>query len=286
MTMLRGAVAVVLAILPAGCGHSGSSPAPSAPSPVPAAPVPPPIPSPLTGLVLDTALRAIAGALVEVLDGPQSGASTISDAGGAFSLKGTFDGTTRFRASRDGYVAETQSFVSMGSANTTLFFRLEVVGGSVNLAGDYTVTFIADSACAGQLPNDALTRTYAATISPDRARQGNTAFLAALSGAGLDSYYNKIVVDVAGDYVSFDLSDNVVEEEVVEGAYLTIGGEGAASVGTSDASTISARFQGVFDYCVPKSEPLAGSLYSCTPDNSTVHAQCASMNHRLVLTRR
>ena len=147
-----------------------------------------------------------------------------------------------------------------------------------NIAGDYTVTFMADSACT-DLPNDVRTRTYTATIT-----EYNRTFIAALSGATLDSYYYRIWIGVAGDDLRFDLSDNYILEEVAPDTYLAIGGVGEASVGTSGASTISASFQGTFDYCVMKSEMSSG--YSCVPGEAVAHAQCASRNHRLILTRR
>ena len=51
---------------------------------------------------------SLGGAVVEVVDGPQAGLSTISNAAGQFSLSGRFDDDTRFRAAKAGHVAETQ----------------------------------------------------------------------------------------------------------------------------------------------------------------------------------
>ena len=42
---------------------------------------------------------------------------------------------------------------------------MEVLASPVNVAGDYTLTFIADNACA-DLPDKVRTRTYEATITP------------------------------------------------------------------------------------------------------------------------
>jgi hypothetical protein len=286
MRMLAGVVLVVLAQGLAGCGGSDS---PSAPSP--SVPVPPsaqqPSPFQVTGYVLDTANRGLAGAIVEVLTGWQAGTSTTSDAAGAFSLTGTFDRTTRFRATMESHVAATQSFSSI-VARKSIYFVLDVLAGPVNIAGNYTLTFTADSACADQLPTEVRTRTYAATLYPvsSSTRPANTQFTAVLSGAELDTYYRMIPIFVAGDYVDFDLSDNFLLEEVATDTYLTISGVGAASVGTSGVSTISASFQGLFDYCVTKAEPDAGNFYSCVPDHAIAHAQCRSRNHRLILTRR
>jgi hypothetical protein len=288
MRMLRGVVLLVVVVQGlVGCGGSGSpSVASAVPLPTPL-PAPQPIPFQVTGSVFDTVNRALAGARVEVLDGPQAGTSTTSDPAGAFSLTGTFDGATRFRASKEGFVAATQAFSSI-VARRSIFFALDVAAGSVNIAGDYTLTFTADSACADQLPAEVRTRTYAATVRPTSSstRPANTQFTAALSGAELDTYYRMITIFVAGDYLDFDLSDNFLLEEVAPDTYLTIGGVGAASVGTSGVSTISASFQGLFDYCVTKAEPNLGNLYSCVPAEAIAHAQCAAKNHRLILKRR
>jgi hypothetical protein len=285
--MLRGVVLlVVVAEGLVGCGGSDSPSAPSVSAAV-SQPAQQPTPFPVTGYVFDTANRGLAGAGVEVLDGPQVGTSTTSDAAGAFSLTGIFNGTTRFRATKEGYVAASQAF-SLIVTRRSISFALDVPAGPVNIAGDYTLTFTTDSACADQLPTEVRTRTYVATITPalSLTRPANTQFTAALSGAELDTYDRMMSIFVAGDYVDFDLSDNFLLEEVAPDTYLTIGGVGAASVGTSGVSTISASFQGLFDYCVTRAEPNVGNLYSCVPTQAIAHAQCASKNHRLILTRR
>lgn len=93
-------------------------------------------------------------------------------------------------------------------------------------------------------------------------------------------------MSVTADYINFDLSDNFILEEVSPDAYLTIGGVGGTSVNTSVVSTISAPFQGTFDYCETKAEPDEDNNYSCLPDQASAHARCSSKNHRLILTRR
>jgi hypothetical protein len=280
---LTGILVLVLAQGVAGCGGSSSSPAPSAPSPVPQS-TPQLIPFQVSGVVVDSASRVIPGASVEVLDGPQGGLVTTSDPAGAFSLTGIFDGTTRFRGSRDGYVAATYTFPSIATTKR-VGFALGVLAGSVNITGDYTVTFMADSACV-DLPTEVRTRTYPATVTPWAAQYApaNTQFSATLSGPTLDAYYHQISIRVAGDYLFFDLSDNYLLEEVAEQTYLAIGGVGSASVASSDASTISATIQGLVDYCVSASE-IDGAHYAC-PANAVAHTQCQSRNHRLILTRR
>ena len=66
-----------------GCDGKGSSPLPSSPSPVPQ-PTPPTAPPaemlPIYGYVDDTAFRAIGGVIIQIVDGPQAGTMTTSDA--------------------------------------------------------------------------------------------------------------------------------------------------------------------------------------------------------------
>jgi hypothetical protein len=236
--------------------------------------------------MFDAVGRSLEGATVEVLDGPQVGALTTSDAAGAFSLTGSFNEATRFRASRAGYVTATNVFRGIVTTKAIGFF-LDGVAAPVNIAGDYTVTFVADSVCA-EFPSDVRTRTYMATIRPNPFFPPETKsfFLAVLSGASFDSYYRNIPISVTEDYIRFDMSDNFILEEVSPDTYLTIGGVGGTSVSTSVVSTISAPFQGTFDYCETTAEPDEGNNYRCLPDQAVSHAQCSSQNHRLILTRR
>ena len=67
----------------------------------------------LVGYVDDTSFRALSGATVEVLDGPQTGISTMTDSNGHFSLTGVFTEATRLRATEDGYQAAIQTLQSM-----------------------------------------------------------------------------------------------------------------------------------------------------------------------------
>src|SRR5262249_11679345 len=152
-----------LTLAVAACGDRGSgAPASTVTSPTESTRQ---TPSPngvvlIHGTVNDTAFRPLPGATVEVLDGPQTGMSTIVDAEGSFSLSGTFDDATRFRAAKEGHLTTTQVSRTVPNAGRYLDFHLEVSAPPVNMAGDYTLTFIADSACVG-LPDDMRTRTYA-----------------------------------------------------------------------------------------------------------------------------
>ena len=241
MRALEGVVVLVLVQGLAGCGDSGS---PSTPSAVAqAASTSPSRPtasvSRIQGFVLDTAFRPIGDATVEVVDGPNAGLSTATDAAGQFSLTGTFDDTTRFRAAKEGYVAATQvwmcSSVPCGAgAAPWLGFYLAVLDPNVDIAGEYMLTVIADSACA-DLPDEVRTRTYAATITPQSRPDlpANAGFDVTLSGAtfldGLDSFG----IGVAGDHLGFWLHgghDPSFVEQVTADTYLAFSGNAAASV--------------------------------------------------------
>ena len=142
--MRAGVVLLVIAQLPGltACGDDEVVP-PTGPGPGPAAagqPVPPTNRTSISGYVSDTAFRPLAGARIEVVDGPQAGLATVADASGSFTLVGDLDGNTQFRASKDGHVAVTTTpAVSCPPCNPPRYisFSLALVRASVNIAGDY-----------------------------------------------------------------------------------------------------------------------------------------------------
>ena len=248
----------------------------------------------IRGIVCDTALRPLDGARVEVLDGPQAGTSTTSNGDGGFWLAGTFDDTTRFRATRAGSRRpKPQPSRPCGGCNPGrwLIFGLDPLVPPVSLAGDYTLTFIAHGACEA-LPEQVRTRTYAATITNrSPSDRPATAFDVSVSGA---SFRNDLAwgggpslqIFVAGDYLSLGFADfhgsPGLVEQVAANTYLALSGMGGASVGAT-ASDFSIPFTGVMDYCATTSE-MMGS-YACTPGPGVVQARCNS-NHRAIFTRR
>ena len=286
MRMSRWIVLLVIAqgLAGAACGEHGSvAPAATAPSPVTVTPPPNGFLS-MRGTVSDTAFRSLAGARVEVLDGPQAGLSTTADSRGEFSLSGAFDDATRFRATKDGHVTATrtlQPFCAACNPNRWINFSLEVLAPPVNMAGDYIVTFMADSACT-TLPNEVRTRTYAATIplAPNSV-PANAYVSVPLSGASFYKYFNDLSMGVAGDYVGFWLE--VLVEQIAPNTFLSFGGLAYASIGTSDRSTIAFPFDGEILYCVTKPE---GRFEDCFQGVVAVRTPCTSKNHQLILTRR
>jgi len=298
MRTFGGIVLLVLVQGLAGCGDSarGGSPvgATTSTTPTSVSQAAPPGGSELIrGIVYDTALRPLDGARVEVLDGPQAGTSTTSGGEGGFALVGTFDDATRFRATREGHVAATGTLQPCRGCNPGrwLIFNLDVLAPPVSLAGDYTLTFVANSACEG-FPTEVYTRTYAATLTnrsaPDRP---GTAFAVSVGGAAFrnDLAWGggpSLEILVAGDYLTLGFADfhgsPGLVEQITTNTYLALSGMGGAAVGTAE-SEFSISFVGSIDYCAMSSE-MKGS-YECLPGAGVVHARCNSV-HRAVFTRR
>lgn len=285
-----GMVLLMLAQGLAGC--DGAPKPPGGPGDINRPPPPSPGVAMITGAVYDSAHRPLAGAAVEVLDGPQSGTSAIADATGQFSLSGAFDNATRFRASKEGHVAATSTLGRSGRID----FYLALPVPPVNMAGEYTLTVAADSACA-DLPNEARTRTYGATSTPNPFGRHpvNTYLDVWVSGPTFLKDFNsseRFVITVAGDYVAFWLGDQQGQPGFVEQlsatTYVAVGGAASASVGAS-ASSITTPFAGYIDYCVMRSAtepPVDGYRYACRPDRAIAHARCESNSHRLIWERR
>ena len=280
----------VLAGVFAGC-DGNRTPGPSAPTPV-QLPGPPPTPArvQLAGTVSDAAWRRLAGARVEVVDGPQAGLSTTTDAGGGFRLSGTFDNTSRFRAIKEGHIAATWPLppsCALCVPNWWFHFYLEALAPHANIVGDYSLTFIADSACT-DLPGEMRTRTYGATVTlasaldvPDQSSR----FTVTLTSSRFLQHYNSFTIGVAGNYLAAYLGDAHgspgLIEQIAPNTYLTLEGMIRASV--ADASTISSSLDGVVDRCELPTE--WGSRYSCSTGDATRRAPCSSQNHQLILTR-
>ena len=152
----RGGIVFLMVVLGlAGC--SGSSP--SAPGPGSQ-----PLPSAffIRGTVSDTAFRPLAGARVEVVDGPQAGLATTADAKGEFSLIRRLQRRLSIPrqqggARRTGNPALDTS-PSCSPDNRWVSLSLHVLASAISMAGDYALTFVADDACT-MLPQEARTQT-------------------------------------------------------------------------------------------------------------------------------
>ncbi len=274
----------------AGCGGYEPAPVPVAPSPLPQPNSPAPVSEPpvLRGSVADTAFTLLAGARVEIVDGPQAGEFVMTDSTGSYVLTGPFAGSETIRATKDGYVASTRMFSSsLGPLQNQYFiaFSLNVLAAPVNLAGDYTLTLVADGACT-QLPDEVRTRSYAVAITREPSsiyRPDDTLFSVAFTGSDFVDSRRGFSIGVAGNDIGIWVSDPRVVERLGANNYLAIEGEARTTV-AAPASTIAAAFGGTIEYC-ESTAPLV-PYYSCDPRLGAKKAVCESKNHRMIFQRR
>lgn len=210
---------------------------------------------------------------------------TTTDETGRFSMPGTFTGMITITASKDGYVPQTRPFPppnrplppSEGVGRSEVFFHLGPHGPSANIAGVYTLTLTADSACTN-LPDEARTRTYTATIVPTSG--STTSFLARLSDARIvflpfSPYFE---IGIAGDFANMSVR---FVEQLGETTYRAIDGGAAASFGPAG---ITAPFNGYFLHCPTEPAWAGGEYWWCGAGTQGV--ECNSSNHQLTLVRR
>lgn len=226
--------------------------------------------SSVTGTVLSTVYRPLRGARVEVTSGPTTGLSTVADDNGRFQLAGSFDATSRFRATHDGYAQATEPLpLNCQACNLSMF--LESLEPPVDIAGMYSATFVADSTCSA-LPAEARTRSYHAVIAKSGLR-----FEVVLSGATFLGPYSRFLILVAGSdlkaFIGNQHGTPGIVEEVTPNTSVTFDGVFTATV--SNTETIAGEFAGTIDHCV------RGPSNSC----GAALASCDSIAHRLTLTR-
>ena len=151
------------------------------------------------------------------------------------------------------------------------FISLDVLEPPVNLAGAYTLTFTADSACAN-LPDELRTRTYDATIQLQSVRypgsaNSKSAFEVIPSGSVFSDTFNYFALNVAGNFVSVSLGDHTdpgIAERVAPNTYFAFGGWSTLTV-ASPVHTITTPFEGWIDHCALKAP--VGARYDCSTHN-------------------
>jgi hypothetical protein len=288
---------VCFALLATSCGGDSPLAPPTSPTqlplPVTPRPTPPPAQTRLNGDVYDTASRRVAGATVEILDGPQAGVVATTDDAGKFSFMGTFDDTIRFRASKPGHVSKIQtSRVPCDMCARYVGFQLELEVAPIDLAGSYTLSFTADSAACAGIPEIARARSYNATV----VRRQTMPWMFDLSISDpsvLHGYmWEGMNMSVAGNYLSMFVGDlhgsSGLIEQVSPDAYVGFDGGSGASVGTS-FSTVSMPFDGVIEYCqlpAGSPSPTSSGTYSCLPTQPSAKVRCMSKQHTFVMSRR
>jgi hypothetical protein len=285
----------LMAVVAAGCS-TPSSTAPSPTAKVNAAPSPAPGPTPdgpfIAGIVYDTAYRYLAGARIEVIDGPQAGMSTESDSQGRFWLTGAFDDTTRFVATKEGHLPATSvlgPFCAACHPNRWLYFTLEEPTPPPDLSGHWEVTFTTDAACT-DMPSELRTRSYDATIAlspPASNPDARWLFVVKMDNVPFLSDYKEFHIAAAGSYLGFPENDGpVLVEQLDPTTYLSFNALGYMNGGVTGASAgaiITTGFDSA-EYCV-LTTPFEGTWFPCRPASLIADSLCTG-NNRLTLIRR
>ena len=226
------------------------------------------------GGVYDTLGRPLAQARVEVQNGPQRGLTVSTDEQGRFTFEPVFTASFGARASKAGY--RNQS-VSIGASNPG-WFHLDSVNGSVDVSGNYTFTFTADSACTS-IPGYARRRSYGVTNS----LTGPSSYLVSVAGgqygatASGGGYFNNVLyAGVFEDVFALYLSDPPLWERFPQGSYLMVSGQADGSIGELPARL---TLNGWFTYC-PE------SVNGAEPKCAVSEVVCRSSNHQLSVARR
>jgi hypothetical protein len=252
----------------------------------------------VAGMVYDTGYRGLAGAVVEVLDGPSAGTTAIADGTGLFAIRGDFDENTHFRATKAGHadgVAKMGPICAGCHPNFWMYFYLAVPDAPAALTGDFTLTITADATCAG-LPEHARQRTYSVHIAPAASQPTAqiTSFTGTIAGGQVTGRtYDGIWFALAGNYIEFwsgDLhGDPGLSERTDENSYYSVGAWGHTTLGSDGTATIASTFEGQVRHCVlPPGAPLldTNGRFTCGIERALTSTVCQSTQHQLLLTRR
>lgn len=282
MTTRAGACALL--ILTQGliaCSSKSSQPVGSsiAPTPIAAAPT-----LRLNGYVYDTAFRPIAGAAVEVIDGPQAGMALTSESNGHFTYTGTFPSAVTIRATKIGYAPATET-ARIYPAGAWVYFDLVSIVPAVDVAGNYLLTIAADPSCT-MLPDAVRTRDYSVRVGPANTTTPVPGLYDAFATSGeFAPYGNGFEIGVSGDYVGITTIGEgpTLVEKVGENRYIAYSIDAGVRDVTSGATTIAAPFSGMIEYCELAS-PI-GQYYDCS-SSYLKREQCTAAGGLLRLTRR
>ena len=227
------------------------------------------------GGVHDTISRPVADARIEVQNGPQRGLTVFSDDQGRFAFEPVFTSPFTAKAIKAGYRDQILSFA--GPQNPG-WFRLDSVNGSINLTGNYTMTFTADSACTS-IPGYARRRTFDVTNS---LASGSTYLVSVAGGqygatAPGGGYFNNVLyAGMFEDTFALWLSDPPLWERFPQGSYLVVSGEADGSIAEFPARL---TLNGTFTYCADRTA-------ADEPKCAVTEVVCRSSNHQLTVARR
>lgn len=287
--MLKQFALLSMTIALAGCSGAEGVITPMSPTSPTAVTVPPfeanftTVVARIRGYVSDTANRRLAGARVEVLDGLAAGTSAIVNSEGIVDLVGTFDPTTRFRATMDGHETLTQTWTCSvpqcrNNAQPWLGFQLRPLAPPIDLTGTYTLTITADASCT-TLPPQVRARSYPATVTT-RFREGSAdvlGFNVHLDSEAVLEPWRHQVIGVAVDFVRWVIASGHGDEPALienlgNDAQVAFTGYSEAILNRPSAGNIELNFNGSIGYS-SRREPSAAS-------------SCTATTHRLTLTRR
>jgi hypothetical protein len=239
----------------------------------------------LSGRVTEAGTFGLAGARVELVGGPDSGRTGLTNSDGQYAFDG-ISGVSEVRASKDGYVTATQT-VSGNTEQVNIVLTASVPYAS--LGGAYMLTFKASSSC--QLPVDVMSRTYNVGIDQERGAVltvvlANGQFATLEDGDGDPVTLNKFVGHVSGNTVTFGLDDpstawyfdSAVMEKLADQWYLSFAGTAQA---TPTVSGISATLAGIVRLTTCPAGGVSNQVCNATPPIAT----CSARDHELIFTR-
>jgi hypothetical protein len=267
--------ALLLPLSIAACGGNGGTFPAAVTSPSPTISSSAPF---MRGTVSDTAFHNIAGATIQIVNGPSAGLTTTSDANGQWAFSGVLDDSTQFRATKEGYetaVMPLGPYCAACNPNRWVNFSLKTMAAPVNVAGFYAMTVTV--ACTS-FPEQMRTRTYAVTL-PSSA---NAYFDVSPTEAKFVPGWDWFQGGVSGNSIGFWFETLV--EEVAPGNYFLIGVSASGNLRAEHPATITTVAAGRISYC--SVDPVSGTFDECLRGRTASVTTCDSPQHTIVLTPR
>jgi hypothetical protein len=185
---------------------------------------------------------------VTVVSGRRSGLTVLTDGEGSYALYG-LAGASEIVASEESF--QTASRTVVVDDHQTVDFNLQPLAGYDSLTGDWRLTFQASPTCAGELPAEAMTRSFDARLTQRGSQL--TVELYAPTRVILEGYPERPFGGVAGDAVGFYMQSDSTEdrdpprwtllERLDPQRFLGISGP---SNGTRQGRTITGTLSGYF----------------------------------------
>jgi hypothetical protein len=277
-------VALVGFLLFAGCENAP----PAAPTPHPGPQQPNPGPASIAAnvqvTVYDGALRPVQGATIEIEDGNHQKTSRTTNAEGRAGFDGSWINPLTIRTSREGFVSSSQlQWVTSGEVRIEV--RLPATDQVQLRPGDYSLTFVMDSACSSGIPESLRTLRYDATVEPLRSASG-AVFGYSVTAHGPTLEFGNVFFGVSGGGFVQAYDDMGFWEYLPSFTYLDFSGVGETTLDNLTPDTISMPYSAVFEYCRLNSPRDRFKNCFMTPASQIVaRVTCSSLNHRIVLSR-